>query len=222
MATGYRTIPTGYDVDRWRHRLFVYIRQAPRYTAETRRLDPEDGPAIEQMARNLHLTRNGKPCRWAVQHLTDDLHGQFDPDQPPAMWTYANKRVIELSVSPASVTVDTYRGWNRPRGRVRRSHRLPDEPMQVGADEWGNLERLAVEAARQAVCDLRDAYGKPTGSASHDRHRMKAGNEKDRDLQIERLALRLTGRAGTRNDPRTDRRWCDVLGIDLPPKVGRS
>jgi hypothetical protein len=86
--------------------------------------------------------------------------------------------------------------------------------MMVGAREWEALERLAIEAARQAVADLRAAYGED--APMHPMTRIKAGHEPTRELQITRLALRLTGRAGTRNPLHTDRRWCALLGIDLP------
>lgn len=257
--TGYRTVQHGHDIARWQHRLYAEIRRAPVYKGLVDEARSKRGPvvarpdsfrdpafwrdpgldpaspyfrALELAVRGLCLTRNGRPCPWAIQHLHEDVEGRFDPDRPPRAMSRAVRRVVEVSASPASmrVTVRTPGQMTTPPpgmpnpstcrivGAIgEESGPLPALPMQVSATDWGELESRAVEATRQAVAELREALTRPTGSDFHDRKPIKAGNDPGRELQIERLALRLTGRAGPRNDPRTDRHWFARLGIDRPP-----
>lgn len=238
-GAGYRTVQVDHERDLRRRMLFAEVRKAPAYRQVVAGVAPDDREAIERAAVALSLVCKGRPCVWACELVSDDLRGRFDPDRQPRSLARARHRVIEVSASLASMRVDTFAGWNRRTDRVRQSSHAPAEPMRLSSDDWDEIERLAVEAARQVVRDLRDGarrpvtggdgeeeeaglgFYEPSGSGPYDRTRIKAANIAPRTLQIEQLALRLTGRAGTRNAPRTDRRWCDELGIDVPGR-GKS
>src|SRR5665811_90261 len=100
--SGDRLIPTGFDTQRWQHRLFAEIRTAPAYRPMLTRLrgaweaggHPDALPetlregfylpseldrsspyflALEQAARDLRLTKRVHPAGWAVMYLHDDV-----------------------------------------------------------------------------------------------------------------------------------------------------
>jgi hypothetical protein len=245
-VSGYKHVSDHYNARRWQHRLFAEIRTAPDYKSILSRLrdtwekngrpgertgdftdrdywirQPLDRSsayvdALKKVASDLHLTRNATPVEWAIGYLHNDVLGRFDPDRQPPMVSIAHTRMIEISISAAVASVDTYSGWDEQRVEVRSSQAQHELPMMIGKAEWEKLEALAVEAARQAVADLRFSYEQSSEVLGRKKGRLKAGYEHDRATQIERLALRLMGRAGIRNTPRIDRLRCNDIGIDVP------
>jgi hypothetical protein len=215
-STGYRTIAKGYDLIRWQHLLFARIRESPLYKSIMQNISDQDNETIEHAVKALRLTREGKPCHWAVSFMRDDLRGDFDPTRTPPAMSRGSQRIVSISASPVSLNVETYKGWNPRTDRVKQVSKRPDTPMQVAATDWERLECVAIEAARQAVQEMRENFDRPSGSPYHDRHRVKAGNESKKTIQIERLALRLTGRTkpGELQTVKVDRDWCADLGID--------
>lgn len=242
--SGYKAVPERYDVKRWQHRLFVEIRRAPVYRSigdeirveweaagrpgertgdfndpnywMQKPLDPTSDyfKTLARSAVHLGLARNGRAATWSIQYLHDDVLGSFHPNRLPRMPEVVRSLFIEVSISPASMAVETYRDLSSIDEEVRASYARHQRPMMVGEPEWQELERMAVEAARQAVSDLKESYTHYGGRSRMTK--IKAGYEEDREIQISRLALRLTGRSGTRNTVRIDRGWCQRLGIDVP------
>ncbi len=141
-------------------------------------------------------------------------------------------RVIEIGASPASmrVTVRTPGTLTSPppgmpdpsTGRIvgavgEERGPLPANPMQISGQDWAELERRAVEAARQAVQDLKASYRPANDDLGfYDRRRFKAGNEGASGIAIEKLAALLAGRSGNRRATKVERDWCQRLGIDIP------
>ncbi len=247
-VSGYKHVSDHYNAKRLQHRLFAEIRTAPAYKTILSRLrdtwekngrpgertgdftdrdywiqQPLDRSsayfhALEKAAIDLHLSRKAKPVEWAIRYLHNDVLGRFDPDRSPPMVSIAHTRLIEISISAAVSSVDTYSGWDEQRVEVRSFQAQHQLPMMIGKAEWEKLEALAVEAARQAVADLRLSYEQSSEVLGRKKRRLKAGYEHNLATQIERLALRLMGRAGIRNTPRIDRLRCSYLGIDVPSK----
>lgn len=193
---------------------------------------PTYADALEQALRALRLTHNGQPCPWAIAFFHDDVEGRFDPEKPPRAMSRPVHRVVEIVASPASlrVTVRTPGTLTSPppgmpnplTGRIvgavgEERGPLPETPMQISGQDWDELERRAVEAARKAVQDLKTSY-KPANNdlGFYDRRRFKAGNEPAGAIAIEKLAALLAGRSGNRRAIKTERDWCRRLGIDIP------
>jgi hypothetical protein len=214
--TGYRTVQADQDRARWRHRLFTHLREAPSYRDMVRATsDHED--AADSIATRLGLVKDGQPCPWAVDFIRADLAGTFRPDRVPVSRTVATRRTLDIRASLNGMSVDTRRSGDRHDKRTASRSHQPHVYMQLGDEDWDALERIAVEAAREAVRDMRaefKAARRVPGIAP--RTRIKAGNEATRELQLERLTLRLAGRAGVRNTPKVDRDWCKRLDIDTP------
>lgn len=216
-AAGYRIVTRGADQARWRHRLFSEIRTSPRYEDLMAEARSAHGPivarpasfsepgfwldddlaqgspsheALAKVACDLRLIRQGRPCPWAMRFLHDDLMGRFDPERPPPAMSRTMRRVVEIVASPANMRVSSDRNVDV---EDHDAPTLPSTPMQISGQDWDELEVRAAEAGRQAVRELREALTRPTGSDFHDRQVVKAGNHKGRELQLERLALRLTG-----------------------------
>lgn len=241
--SGYKLVPRAYDLGRWQHRLFVEIRKAPLYKAsidEVRAAWEADGRpgqpsgsytdqafwlqeplsrdsryflALESACSRLGLNREQAPVEWAIDYLHDDVLGHFLPNRPPLIPDSIRKRTIEIRVSAHTLTVTTYRGDAATIEEVRSESSFPQRPMIVGEPEWEELTRAGVNAVVLAVDDLKASYAERGRLPVS---RIKGKNEEDRELQIQRLALRLTGRSGTRNSAKVDRDWCRRLGINTP------
>lgn len=242
--SGYRHIPSEYDAVRWQHRLFVEIRKSPKYRdvlktvraawendgCPGQRTDDPTSPAywglvpldqrtdyfrtLQEGAASLGLTWQGRASHWAVMFLHDDVLDRFREHAPPPMVTVAHTRAIEISISPGTATVDTFLDLASPHDAIRTETVRYRAHMMVGDLEWQELEERAQEAARLAVADLRAAFESDQIGRGLDR--IALGREQAKETQIVRLAYRLTGRAGTRNNAKMDARWCETLRIDTP------
>lgn len=235
--SGFKYIPLDHEVRRWQHLLFSEVRKVERYrqliqplveitSCESNAGWPrgqefaadlgclmsslkfdgvpvifgEDGSqfpfyvAAEPITKHLGLTKNGRPAYWALNYLYMDSVGRFEGSSPVLPWTPIPDEI--------QIPVD-----REMRDRFA---------LLAGDPEWDQLEDFVVQRARDAVAALKREYEHSQRDWYYTPMRRKAGNEQSREIQIVRLALRLTRRHGTRNSPKIDARWCDFLEIDVP------
>lgn len=242
--SGDKLIPAFFETRRWQHQFFVEIRKSTLYRKtvfpklqsvweESGRFIPagvfetpdHSGPtmlemldrysisgvdvgqavpffqALKQAACALHLVRYGDAAAWAVNYLYADCIGAFDPDRPQRTLRRPSARTLTIDICESIADCDR---------------------MMIGDAEWEKLEQTAVAAARQAVVDIRDGYLRPAGLAAEYAAMMKvrAGHQKGHNLRIKKLAQRLAGWKAKSdwNSQRTDKRWCERIGIDPPKK----
>ncbi len=177
--------------------------------------------ALLAAARDLKLTYRGKPVAWAVIYLAHDVVSTFDLDRPATFIGLTDVRTVEVKLSLNKSSVKVHRRDGSALWECQKKH----DRLWIGGrkTEWEELEEMAVEAARQAVADIRRAVtsgsdGSETGySEYYALKQIKGALEDQRRTEITNLAYRLMGRRGSdRNEKYRDRRLCKGLGIDVP------
>lgn len=168
--------------------------------------------AVEEALKGVGLVENSEPVWWAIEFLHRDVAHVFSEHCVETVAVPSHHRSIEVTISPAyGGEIATY----SDRGKIEAWQRLStSQEMMLGDGDWRSFEESAVAAAKAAVRNLRNEVEADTTRGPMKRRAL--AREQQRAIQIERLALVLTGRTGTRNHSKTQNRLCDELGIDRP------
>jgi hypothetical protein len=174
-------------------------------------------PSVIATALRFGLSKDGKATRWAVDLIERAVAIGPDGLQPHMPRVTYFETFLHIRVDPDSGAVsifDQLGEENRQQIASWSAPRPTGTQYQFGSrEDWNLFREGAARMAMDAVDHVEQRFRKRYPSNVR-----RAKSRENWTLLAEQLAILLTGGGGVNPHPKQLHRFCDLIGIDTPPR----